>query len=213
MLYTALLLPMLPVLLLRLHPRFPCCPLSRAVVVQRQSPDKAYMHWSRFSLTRLSLFSFNSLNPLQVQLSHAVTESDKAPLGEALCCDVTLVSFLTREGRPWPSTATRDGAAINVAERRQRVAYPELLRPEQRLWLLACEVGGRWSAESLCLVTQLLRLRAQRARAALRPAARQRRLLRCVGLLERGSAKHSCCHAARSSVRCWRLTWRTALAA
>ncbi|CAE7398470.1 unnamed protein product, partial [Symbiodinium microadriaticum] len=107
------------------------------------------MHWSRFSLTRLSLFSFNSLNPLQVQLSHAVTESDKAPLGEALCCDVTLVSFLTREGRPWPSTATRDGAAINVAERRQRVAYPELLRPEQRLWLLACEVGGEYLAAFL----------------------------------------------------------------
>ena len=47
------------------------------------------------------------------------------PLGEALCCDVTLVSPLTREGRPQP----RDGAAISVAERRKRVAYLELLRP------------------------------------------------------------------------------------
>ena len=90
------------------------------------------------------------------------------PLGEALCCDVTLVSPLTREGRPQPSVASRDGAAIAVAERRKRAAYPELLRPgPQRLCVLACEAGGRWSAESLRLVTQLARLRAQRAPAAL----------------------------------------------
>ena len=47
------------------------------------------------------------------------------PLGEALCCDVTLVSLLTREGRPQPSAASRDGAAIAVAERRKRAAYPQ----------------------------------------------------------------------------------------
>ena len=58
------------------------------------------------------------------------------PLGEALCCDVTLVSLLTREGRPQPSAATRDGAAITVAERRKRIAYPELLRP-------GCNTGVR----------------------------------------------------------------------
>ncbi|OLP88685.1 hypothetical protein AK812_SmicGene29924 [Symbiodinium microadriaticum] len=51
------------------------------------------------------------------------------------------------EGRPQPSAATRDGAAITVAEKRKRVAYPELLR----------------SAESVPRVTQLVRLRAQRA--------------------------------------------------
>ena len=34
---------------------------------------------------------------------------------EALCCDVTLVAPLTREGRPQPSAASRDGAAITVA--------------------------------------------------------------------------------------------------
>ena len=105
------------------------------------------------------------------------------PLGEALCCDVTLVA-LTREGRPQPSAASRDGAAITVAERRKRAAYPELLRPgPQRLCVLACEVGGRWSSESLRLVTQLVRLRAQRAPAALRPAARQGWLRRWWGFL------------------------------
>ena len=44
-------------------------------------------------------------------------------------CDVTLVSALTCEGRPRLSAATRDGAPITLAERRQRVACPELLRP------------------------------------------------------------------------------------
>ena len=47
---------------------------------------------------------------------------------------------------------------------------------------LACEVGGgRWSAESLRLVTQLVRLRAKRAPAALRPAAKQGWLRRWWG--------------------------------
>ena len=64
-------------------------------------------------------------------------------LGEALCCDVTLVSPLARDGRPQPSSTTRDGAALAVAERRKRAAYPELLRRgPQRLCVLACETGG-----------------------------------------------------------------------
>ena len=89
---------------------------------------------------------------------------------------MTLVSPLTREGRPQPSAASRDGAAIAVAERRKRAAYPELLRPgPQRLCVLACEAGG--------LVTQLARLRAQRAPAALRGVAKQGWLRRWWGLL------------------------------
>ena len=48
-------------------------------------------------------------------------------------------------------------------------ARPAALRPgPQRLCVLACEAGGRLSAESLRLVTQLARLRARRAPAALR---------------------------------------------
>ena len=71
------------------------------------------------------------------------------PLVEALCCDVTFVSPVTRGGRRQPCVATRDGAAITVAERRKRVAYPELLRPgPQRLYVLACEVGGRCGVPS-----------------------------------------------------------------
>ena len=63
------------------------------------------------------------------------------PLGEALCCDVTLVSPLTREKRPQPSASTPDGAAITVPERRKRVAYPALLRTgPQRLCVLPSPV-------------------------------------------------------------------------
>ena len=35
--------------------------------------------------------------------------------GEALCCDVTLVSPLRADGRPQPASSERDGAAIDVA--------------------------------------------------------------------------------------------------
>ena len=77
-----------------------------------------------------------------------------SPLGETLCCDVTLVSALTR-----------DVAMLAVAERRKRAAYPEQLRRgPQRPRALACEAGGRWNTESLRLVTQFVRLRSQRAR-------------------------------------------------
>ncbi|OLP88137.1 hypothetical protein AK812_SmicGene30521 [Symbiodinium microadriaticum] len=75
------------------------------------------------------------------------TGTKATPPGEALCCDVTLVSPVTREGRPQPFAATRDGAAIAVAETLKRVAYPELLRPgPQQLCVFACEVGHRWRA-------------------------------------------------------------------
>ena len=100
-------------------------------------------------------------------------------LGEALCCDVTLVSPLTRDGRPQPSSTTRDGAALAIAERRKRAAYPE----PQRLCVLACEIGKRWNDESLRLVAQLVRSRALRAPAPLRGAATQGWYRRWWGLL------------------------------
>ena len=54
-----------------------------------------------------------------------------------------LGSPLTRKGAPQPSAASRNEAAIAVAERRKRAAYRELLLPgRQRLCVLACEAGG-----------------------------------------------------------------------
>ena len=94
------------------------------------------------------------------------------PQGGALCCDATLVSPLTRAGAPHAGAATTSGTALRTAERRKRHAYPELLRGgAQQLLVLASEVGGRWNADALTLVQQLVRLRAQRAPPAVRASA------------------------------------------
>ena len=93
------------------------------------------------------------------------------PLGGALCCDATLVSPLTRTGLPQPCAAAHDGAALRVAERRKRAAYPELSSGPQQLVVLGSEVGGRWNAGAHQLVRDLVRVRAQRAPPAVRSAA------------------------------------------
>ena len=63
--------------------------------------------------------------------------------GEALCCDATLVSPLTRAGRPVPGADARAGVALVAARRRKVARYPELTRGgPQRLVVLAAEVGG-----------------------------------------------------------------------
>ena len=56
------------------------------------------------------------------------------PLGEAPCCDVTLVSPLTRDWRPQPSAASRDGAVIAVSAQRAPSCCD---RGSQRLCVLA----------------------------------------------------------------------------
>ena len=96
-----------------------------------------------------------------------------SPRGEALCCDATLVSPLTRSGAPQPQ-ASEDGAALRVAERRKRATYPELLaQGPQRLLVLGSEVGGRWNDEALGLVRDLARCRSLRAPPAVRRPAAQ----------------------------------------
>ena len=93
--------------------------------------------------------------------------------GEALCCDVTLVSPLRTNGRPQPASSERDGAAIDVARRRKQRRYAELARPgPQRLVVLAAEVGAHWGPEAHDLVPHLARQRSLRAPQALRAAAR-----------------------------------------
>ena len=91
--------------------------------------------------------------------------------GDALCCDATLVSPLTRTGYPQPCTVEVDGAMLKVAERRKRSTYPELARGPQRLVVLGSEIGGRWNEGSQRLVRDLVRLRALRAPPAVRSAA------------------------------------------
>ena len=98
---------------------------------------------------------------------------------------MTLVSPLTCEGRPQLVCCNSRWRRHHCRRKAQAHCLPRTaIRPgPQRLCVLACEVGGRWSAQSLRLVTQLVRLRAQRAPAALRPAARQGWLRRWWGFL------------------------------
>ena len=106
------------------------------------------------------------------------------PLGEALCCDATLVSALTRGGAPIPRAADNDAVAIATARQRKQRAYPELLqRGAQRLLVLATELGGRWSGECRELMRILVDHRASRVAPAVRPAARNGWLRRWWGIL------------------------------
>ena len=86
--------------------------------------------------------------------------------GGAPCCDATLVSLLTRTGHPQPCTAEADRAALQVAERRKRVAYPAGRRNSS--WLRG---RGRWRAGAQRFVRDLVRLRALCVPAAVRAAA------------------------------------------
>ena len=79
-----------------------------------------------------------------------------SPRGEALCCDATLVSPLTRSGAPQPRASEEDGAALRVAERRKRATYPELLaQGPQWLLVLGSEVGGLGARAGPCALSQL----------------------------------------------------------
>ena len=63
------------------------------------------------------------------------------PLGGAICCDATLLSPLRRDGTPHAGAPARDGAVLQVAERRKRTTYPELAQGgAQSLCVLGCEV-------------------------------------------------------------------------
>jgi len=93
--------------------------------------------------------------------------------GEALCCDATVVSPLRRNGLPIPRAHEVDGAALTRARRRKERTYPEVGHNGTRLVVLACEVGGRWSVESLDFVRRLARHRAAQAPPVLRQAVAQ----------------------------------------
>ena len=96
-----------------------------------------------------------------------------APLSGALCCDATLVSPLARDGEPHPGAAAQDGAVLRTAYRRKHATYPELATGgAQTLYVLGCEVGGRWNADAVKLVQRLVALRAHRAPPAVRASAK-----------------------------------------
>ena len=93
--------------------------------------------------------------------------------GVPLACDATLVSPLHADGRPWAGAEDADGVAIARAEEDKRETYPEMVASSRcRLVVLACEIGGRWSATCVALIRALAAHRAEAAPPLLRSAAR-----------------------------------------
>ena len=85
--------------------------------------------------------------------------ADGLPLfhGQQLAIDTTLVSALGRDGLPRPRCAHVDGAILEAARRRKERHHLELSGQQgrTRLVVLAAEVGGRWSQESVRFLVQL----------------------------------------------------------
>ena len=94
-------------------------------------------------------------------------------------------------GRQDLGAAHIDGAALVVARRQKERAYPELVGPRSRtkLVVLAGEVGGRWSEETVTFLRLLAAARARSESALPRLRAEQARRMRWGGLLARAAAR------------------------
>ena len=96
-----------------------------------------------------------------------------APLGGALCCDVTFVSLLTHE--PHRGRARRNNSGH---------CDPELAAGGTKtLCVLGCDVDGRWNADAVQLVRRLVALRAHRTPPAVRAPAKAARARRWWSML------------------------------
>ena len=109
-----------------------------------------------FASPREAVAAEGRIVPQQCQAQWCVAPDDRCRLdlviygasrrGEALCCDVTLVSPLRADGRPQPASSERDGAAIDVGGGVSSDAT--LSSPARLVVLAAAEVGGRWGQEA-----------------------------------------------------------------
>ena len=83
--------------------------------------------------------------------------------GAQLALDTTLVSALHCDGSARPHAADVDGVALSPRRRRKELTYPELKGPRSRarLVVLAGEVGGRWSAETMSFLGLLAKARSR----------------------------------------------------
>ena len=80
-----------------------------------------------------------------------------------LALDTTLASALHCDGSARPHAADVVGVALSPRRRRKELTYPELVGPRSRarLVVLAGEVGGRWSAETMSFLGLLAKARAR----------------------------------------------------
>ena len=104
--------------------------------------------------------------------------------GVPLAVDVTTVSVLHSDGRPWAEADVVAGICLERGERAKETTYPELVdSTDVRLTTMACEVGGRWSTACADLLAQLAAARARAAPRHLQLAARLAYEARWLSLL------------------------------
>ena len=111
--------------------------------------------------------------------------ADGLPLfGRAqLAVDATLVSALRSDGTARRRADQIDGVALMDARRRKERTHPELAGHNRRarLVVLVVEVGGKWSQELKCFVSQLARAKARGETHLMRRRAEQAWRLRWGG--------------------------------
>ena len=131
--------------------------------------------------------------------------------GAQLAVDATLVSPLSRDGRPHPGTETQPGAAVRTAaaRRKHRQTYPEFDRGRRcRLVVFGLEVGGRRDGEAASFLR--LTARASPCHACCAPPG-------CTGSLGAAVERPRCCccaagaynHVPRAADACEALCCRT----
>ena len=83
--------------------------------------------------------------------------------GAQVAVDTTLVSVLGRNGEPRPRCAGIDGVILEEAKSRKERPYPELSGRHggTRLVVLAAEVCGRWSPDTVHFLAQLAKAKAR----------------------------------------------------
>ena len=78
--------------------------------------------------------------------------------GLPLFCDVTIVSPLSRNGRPRGGTSNQGGHLLIDAARENDATYQEVVNTGLgALYCLGCEVYGRWGEQCIRLIPQLAR--------------------------------------------------------
>ena len=90
--------------------------------------------------------------------------SSANPHGLPLVCDVTMGSPLRANGTARPRAHAEPGVAIANAEQNKVRRYPELVDSTRcKFVVLACEVGGRWSATCCQFVRDLAEAKSRAA--------------------------------------------------
>ena len=93
--------------------------------------------------------------------------------GVPLGVDVTMISPLHCDGSPWAQADRVPGISFGRAAESKESTYPELVHSDVvKLTTLACEVGGRWSAECAEVLAKLAMARARASPRHLQLAAR-----------------------------------------